>query len=317
MNRYERLADITRDWLTADLLRSVELDEAPDNTANKVAIALGLGTSALMSTTTTTAAATAGIGATPLAAGATTATGLLKVMAVVTLTCGTLSYGGVKLAMNWIHHPEVSAAGGSAAMRPSAKQLNPTQAIQLKARDLAVATSVVEDRESTEPASPVVSASGTAPASRQTKSQAGDITARSTSAEILQAPARSRAVAPTGAFPPIDGQAEDLPVGATAGQARRAVEPDLQKEVAQLDSARQALAAGQPVSALHELDLYRGQWPRGALTVESIVLRVKALLAAGHRQAAEREALPVLTAAPQSRHAQRLRELLSISAVVK
>jgi hypothetical protein len=95
------------------------------------------------------------------------------------------------------------------------------------------------------------------------------------------------------------------------------VEPDLQKEVAQLDSARQALAAGQPVSALHELDLYRSQWPRGALTVESIVLRVKALLAAGHRQAAEREALPVLTAAPQSRHAQRLRELLSISPVVK
>jgi hypothetical protein len=95
---------------------------------------------------------------------------------------------------------------------------------------------------------------------------------------------------------PLDGEAE----------------AELEREVLLLDRARRAVAGGQPLVALQALDAYRTQARHGTLRAESLVLRVKALLALGQKTAAERDAMPFIKAAPESRYAARLRELLGV-----
>ena len=79
-----------------------------------------------------------------------------------------------------------------------------------------------------------------------------------------------------------------------------------------LERARTAVAEGQPLVALQALDAYRTHAQSGTLRAESVLLRVRALLALGQRSAAEREAMPLIKAAPQSRPAARLRELIGV-----
>ncbi|HEY3498755.1 MAG TPA: tetratricopeptide repeat protein [Polyangiaceae bacterium] len=84
----------------------------------------------------------------------------------------------------------------------------------------------------------------------------------------------------------------------------------LAQEVAALDEARHALDTGESRAALAALDRYRARFAGGALAREAAVLRVKALLSAGDRAGAEREADGILRAAPGSRYAERVRGLL-------
>ena len=58
------------------------------------------------------------------AATAVTAVGMLKVMAIVSLTCGTLSYGGVKLALKVSDKPAVATV----AARPARVAMQKTTA---------------------------------------------------------------------------------------------------------------------------------------------------------------------------------------------
>ncbi len=89
-------------------------------------------------------------------------------------------------------------------------------------------------------------------------------------------------------------------------------EEELERELLLIERARNSVAAGQPLVALQALDAYRSQARRGTLRAESLVLRVRALLALGQRTAAERHAVPFIQTNPESQHAARLRELLGI-----
>ena len=358
----ERLIDSSNNRFARALLRSADLDEAPDNTVAKVALALGLGSAALVTTVATGVAASssavastsvigstsaiagtgvaAGVGAaaTVPAAGAVTAVGMLKVMAIVSLTCGTLSYGGVKLALKVSDKPAVatvvSASPAPVAMQKtsvtrSVSAFAPVDAVNLPApppprdgSDDGTAARGQEQRQPTEAASPRES---NAPAlgrqSIQSNSAEPAVAQRSITEptavnRTLPFSAQPATAAHTAAFPGDD--ARPVAANGVAGKPQSdAAKPasDLEREVAQLDHARATLAAGQPAQALRELDAYRTQTPHGALAAESVVLRVKALLAMGQRSAAEREASPLLMSAPQSRHADRLRELLGTQGV--
>ena len=362
MKSTERLIDSSNNRLARELLRSAELDEAPNNTAAKVALALGLGSTALVATVTTGAAAStgsiagtgvaagtsavagagvvAGVGtaAAVPAAGALTAVGMLKVMAIVSLTCGTLSYGGVKLALKATDKPAVTSVENahSVAAPVVAQAAGSPRSVAAFApvddlpapppprvdSDLGTAARGQEPPDVAEVAAPSES---NAPAlgrqSIQAKNAEPVVVAQGAETQrAVDNPASQRPVLPvttahTAAFPgddarPAANEGTDKPRNEPAKPAS-----DLEREVALLDHARASLAAGQPAQALRELDAYRQQTPRGMLAAESVVLRVKALLAMGQRSAAEREASPLLISAPQSRHAGRLRELLGAPGV--
>jgi len=81
-------------------------------------------------------------------------------------------------------------------------------------------------------------------------------------------------------------------------------------ELATLDQARGALAAGQPAQALAILDAYSATYPRAAMAPEATMVRIEALVRAGDRPAAERLGDAFLESHPQSPYAARIRSLL-------
>jgi hypothetical protein len=83
----------------------------------------------------------------------------------------------------------------------------------------------------------------------------------------------------------------------------------LSLEVAALERAKGALAAGDPDAALRVLDRYRAQFPRGELSSEETVLRVEALLAKGETSKARALAAEYSAAHPESPYARRVRDL--------
>jgi len=354
MNPTGRLIDNTKNHLARELLRSAEADRAPDNTAAKVALALGLGSTAVITTVVTSAAAsgsfvsgtssavsasamTAGaVAAVPAAgamaagvpaAGAVSALGMLKVMAAVSLACGTLSYGGVKLAVKATEKPAVIQQ----VQRPARQAPHLPQGVTTRAA--AVLASQSEAHLPAPPPPPDTDENDGVTAARGQELRPVGVT-EATSVRETSAPVAGRHATPINGVasvantaPPAVALEQEKPAKAATNELHAASFPDegrvatatpapvsptgtLEREVAQLDHARAALAAGQPAQALRELDQYRVQSPRGALAAESVVLRVKALLALGQRAAAEVEANPLLLNAPQSRHAERLREIL-------
>jgi len=86
---------------------------------------------------------------------------------------------------------------------------------------------------------------------------------------------------------------------------------DLPAEVAALDAARQALAAGNAGDALRRIGLYERDFPGGVLREEATVLRIEALLRRGDRAGARALATRFLAMAPSSTHATRIRSLLN------
>lgn len=333
MTTTERLIDSSHNRLARELLRSAELDEAPDNTVAKVALALGLGSTAVVTTVTTGAAASTGVAAMGTAS-AVTAAGMLKVMAIVSLTCGTLSYGGVKLALKMSEKPAAvtQVAARPPAMRVAKPQLARARAVAARAPEVAVnvpappmgadsdGDTAARGQELTQTAGAdetSVRETGAPSVGRQSNHSNNAWTAANSPQSLVERSAamptsplpETRSAPPTAAFPSDDGRAGNMP----AVVEKSLPAADLEREVAQLDHARAALAAGKPAIALREIDAYRAQTPRGMLAAESVVLRVKALLDMGLRTVAEREARPLLLSAPQSRHAERLREILSVS----
>jgi len=83
-------------------------------------------------------------------------------------------------------------------------------------------------------------------------------------------------------------------------------------ELATLEQARSALAAGDPAHALSILDSYGATFPRAAMAPEATVLRIEALVRAGDRPAATRVGEAFLASHPQSPYAARVRSLLGI-----
>ncbi|HET9934380.1 MAG TPA: hypothetical protein VFQ35_26940, partial [Polyangiaceae bacterium] len=106
---------------------------------------------------------------------------------------------------------------------------------------------------------------------------------------------------PVGSARPAPSAASSAPHAATGA--------DLAREIAVLDSARRALAAGNPAEALNRLD---GEQPLSVRTLapEATVLRVRALLRLGRRSAARAVVERFAHDAPGSPQLAVLRELL-------
>jgi hypothetical protein len=122
------------------------------------------------------------------------------------------------------------------------------------------------------------------------------------------------------ATPPLGARAPVAPSAATvtlplanAGRQSSAMlreGPGLAGEVANIDAARRALAAGDARTALQQLEHYYGRARTGTLDREAQLLRIDALLRAGQTAPAHQLAEQYLASYPHDPHAARLRALL-------
>lgn len=85
--------------------------------------------------------------------------------------------------------------------------------------------------------------------------------------------------------------------------------PPLERELALLRAARDALARADADAALIVLAEHAAEFPSGHLREERLVLRVEALCAAGSRDDARREATSFAQAHPDSPHARKLQRV--------
>lgn len=85
--------------------------------------------------------------------------------------------------------------------------------------------------------------------------------------------------------------------------------PPLERELALLRAARDALARADADAALIVLAEHAAEFPSGHLREERLVLRVEALCAAGSRDDARREATSFAQAHPASPHARKLQRV--------
>jgi hypothetical protein len=84
----------------------------------------------------------------------------------------------------------------------------------------------------------------------------------------------------------------------------------LAAETQRVEAARRALADGRAALALTTLASYERDFPRGVLRPEALVLKVRALVAAGDRPAAEALGRRLIAQAPTSGHADAVRAAL-------
>jgi len=77
------------------------------------------------------------------------------------------------------------------------------------------------------------------------------------------------------------------PMNATRPKTATAAKSTLDDQVAMVDQARQAEAAGDAATALELLNAYDAKYPNGSLAHDSTVLRIEALVQQGNRAAAE------------------------------
>jgi TolA-binding protein len=111
----------------------------------------------------------------------------------------------------------------------------------------------------------------------------------------------------------IAGAKENAGGEVNAAPTTTSTSTSLTLEVARLDRAKSAVAAGQGAVALQELDAYAREFPTGSLRGEATLLRVDALLLAGDRAGAAALAKALVVAAPQSPLAPRLRGIAGMS----
>ncbi len=135
-------------------------------------------------------------------------------------------------------------------------------------------------------------------------------------ARIASAP---REEAPREASPPDpspSSSAEVVPARSAPrvepSASAKAERPSLAEEVALLDRAREAVAAGDAGRALTALDEHTRRFPGGALGQEALVLRIEALSMRGDRAAATRLGESFLKSFPQSPLAPRVRSRLGL-----
>jgi len=83
------------------------------------------------------------------------------------------------------------------------------------------------------------------------------------------------------------------------------------KEIQALDEARRALASGNGAGAERALETYKQNYPRGALSEESSLLRIEALARQGNRKAARAAAERFRASHPNSPHLRRIDSLLA------
>jgi hypothetical protein len=154
--------------------------------------------------------------------------------------------------------------------------------------------------------------SAAAPVGTAWVSSAIPTAAPSASSLSVLEPEPSIALVPTMSAP--SGPAlRPVPTASTLAAAPRASADSassLAAELASLERARAALAAGRATDALALLDDHAARFPRGVLSTEAVVLRIDALLRAGRRANADALARQFLAANPTSPYAPRVRSLI-------
>jgi hypothetical protein len=284
MSELTPLLSSTEDDLELLLLRSAEEDEPSAGALPKVAASLGVGAAALGLATGAAVVEHAGFGG-AAAAKPVTFVSILKWLGAG-MTAGALVGGGAHVAFRPMH---AGTLAHSVAVAPTVTPGSP--------REVA--------REAVPPPPPA-------------EPEAAETAADEPESATAESPAAVRLGAPPGPPTPPVPLTTTSPLGSTASfeaPARPAATNDrassLADEVSTLDAARRELAAGRARSALAAIDAYRARFPTGALRTEATVLRVEALLGFGDRAAAEREANAIVRAAPGTRHAARVLDLLS------
>jgi hypothetical protein len=114
---------------------------------------------------------------------------------------------------------------------------------------------------------------------------------------LLARPAAPPSVQPAPAAPVVE-TAAGAPATSTLGD-----------EIALIDGARAALAAGSPAQALSLLERYRARHPRGMLLPEALAMRIEALDRGGDHARARALARAFLADYPKSPLAQRIAHL--------
>lgn len=120
-----------------------------------------------------------------------------------------------------------------------------------------------------------------------------------------QPSAPSSPSATAGVSDPDSGQVARPP--ATAGVG-------IQEQIALIDRARAAAAAGDPAAVLSAVDAYQRRFPKGVLGQEAALLRIEALLSRGDTAKATRLGQQFLELHPRSALAPRLRSQLERNA---
>jgi hypothetical protein len=123
------------------------------------------------------------------------------------------------------------------------------------------------------------------------------------------------ALAPIDAHEPSSSVGEAAAIEPAANGANGAPHDDskptsaspLAAELSALDTARAALAAGNPTAALSGLDAYAHNFPHGKLSLEAEVLRIDALAKSGQVAAAQKRAQAFMKRHPDSMLASRVR----------
>lgn len=139
-------------------------------------------------------------------------------------------------------------------------------------------------------------------------------TPRSVTPTSTTDPLSADSVAPPAIDPPAPRRAREParttePLQAEPPQAEPPLDPPippLERELALLRAARDALARADADAALTALAEHAAEFPTGHLREERLVLRVEALCAAGSRADARREATSFAQAHPNSPHARKL-----------
>lgn len=121
-----------------------------------------------------------------------------------------------------------------------------------------------------------------------------------------------QAAPPPAPLPSEEPAPAEAPKSTSAPPIAQPAATSLTYEVAALDRAREALAAGDAAGALRALDDHDRRFPGGMLGPEATVLRIEALALRGDHASAVRLGKAFLDAHPRSPHANRLRSLLGI-----
>ncbi|WP_438038074.1 hypothetical protein [Sorangium sp. So ce128] len=143
------------------------------------------------------------------------------------------------------------------------------------------------------------------------------------SGPVTQTPLQASAPPLQASAPPLQASARPLqaPAAATspprpksaaprAGSAPGAPIDALGEQVAMIDRARDALAAGDAAGCLAALDAHDSKFPRSAMGEEATVLRIEALIRLGDRARAAELGQRFLASRPTSAHASGVRALL-------
>lgn len=137
-------------------------------------------------------------------------------------------------------------------------------------------------------------------------------------AVVEDAPKKEIAVVTPDSLPSVPARSAAPPASPTSVQRANApVEPapassaSIAREVELLDIVKAKLGAGDVSASARALDVYDGEFPRGTLRPEATVLRIRTVLLAGDRAAAEKLGNEFLSGHPSGVHAKRVRALLA------